>query len=261
MMPRAPKPKVNVTKNYRLFGRSAENRPLDMKAHKKLEQSMKQYGFLSCFPIVCYRDGKGLIVKDGQHRLAIAETLGLPVYWMEEETDFDVAIINCTPKTWKLKDYAQKYAAQGKESYQSGLEFAEQYELPIGISFAMLAGTTTFGNIQDQFTRGDFKIKDSEWAYQVAGIYGPFKDLSPEKHNAQLLGAFMGVCRVPEFDPKRLLQNAKRCREKIVSYSTKDAYLEMIEEIYNFGRKTLVPLKIMAANAMRNRNVAKKQGR
>lgn len=63
----------------------------------------------------------------------------------------------------------------------------------------------------------------------------------------------MSVCRVPDFDAGRLLQCAARCRERLVSYSTRDAYLGMLEEVYNFGRKQLFGLKSAAVMAMRDR--------
>jgi hypothetical protein len=144
--------KINVTKNYRLFSRSEENRPLDIDKHRKLEASMKLYGFLACFPIVCFRNAdKALIVKDGQHRLALAESLGLPVFWVEEQTDFDVAKINCTSKVWTLRDYAEKFMQNGIKSYQEGLEFTDIHKLPLGTAFSLLGGTTSFGNIQAAF--------------------------------------------------------------------------------------------------------------
>lgn len=100
-----PKLKVQVTKNYRLFVRSADNRDTDLKKHRKLIKSMKLYGFLSWFPIVCVRGEKGeLIVKDGQHRLQIAESMGLPVYWTEAAEDFDIATERrITPRPWSSR--------------------------------------------------------------------------------------------------------------------------------------------------------------
>jgi ParB-like nuclease family protein len=247
--------KIMFTKNYRLFDRSTENRPLDVKRHKKLMDSMKRYGFLKCFPIVIVRDKDNrLIVRDGQHRLVIAETLGLPVYWVEEDVDFDVAVINCTAKTWVLRDYAQKHSANGLVSYQQGLEFADQHGLPVGTAFALLAGTTSFGNCQDPFVDGTFKIKDRAWADTVAGIYQPIVSMAPVLKSARFIEACMVVCRAKSFDPRRLLTGAERCREKLVPYSTKDAYLDMLEIIYNFGRKQLVGLKTEALMAMRERN-------
>lgn len=250
-----PTTKISTTKNYRLFERhSSENRPTDITKHRKLEKSMKLYGFLKCYPIVVVRNDKGqLIVKDGQHRLLIAEMLGLAVHFIEETVDFDVAVVNSTALVWKLRDYAQKHAANGLKAYTEGMEFSDQYGLPIGTAFALLAGTTTFTNCQNAFVDGTWKVKDRQWAESVAGIYGPLVQMGPSMKNARFLEACMAVCRAEGFEAHRLIANAERCREKLVAYSTKDAYLDMIESVYNFGRKQLLGLKTLAVMAMRKR--------
>lgn len=246
--------KIQATKNYRLFNRSRDNRPTDLKKHKKLVDSMKLYGFLKCFPIVVFRDKDGkLVVKDGQHRLAVAEQLGLTVYWVEEETEFDIAVINCTAKVWQLKDYAQKHALNGHKQYQEGLDFAEQHRLPIGTAFALLAGTVSFKNCETAFIDGAFKIKDRVWADAVAGIYGALVTMAPVIKKQVFIDACMAVCRVKDFDPKRLLSNAEKCRQLLVNYGTREAYLDMLERVYNFGRKQLVGLKAEATMALRER--------
>jgi hypothetical protein len=256
-MDSSPK-KVNVTRNYRMFARSEDNRALVPHKHKRLLESMRLYGFLPEFPIVCCRDAnKHLIVKDGQHRLSIAETLGLPVYWIEESAAWDVAIVNSTQKGWVPRDYAERYARAGNADYLEGLDFMDANRLPIGLSFALLAGTTTFANIQAAFLRGEFRVKDRKWAASVAAIYRPFHAASKACRNARFIEACMAVCRVKEFEPDRLLHGLNRCREKLVAFSTRDAYLEMLEEIYNFGKRQLYPLKIAALTAMRERNAVK----
>jgi hypothetical protein len=260
MSERPQKRNIVATKNYRLFGRSDENRPLNAKKHRRLEKSMAEYGFIPSFPVVCYRDAKGnLIIKDGQHRLAIAETLGLTVYYTEESIEFDVAKINCAQEKWQLKDYAQKYATNGVRSYREGMDFAEQHGLPIGTAFALLGGTTTFGNVEVAFCTGEFQVKDRKWADAVAGIFCPLVALSPAVNRKVFIEACMAVARVESFEPKRLLQNAERCREKLVAYSTRDACLDLLETIYNYGRVRLVGLKAEATMAMRDRCVIKKK--
>lgn len=249
--------RILSTKDYRGFiVAHGDNRGLDLRKHKKLLQSMERYGFLPEFPVVARREGGKLRVKDGQHRIAIAEKLGLPVYYVEESVDFDVALINNTPKVWTLRDYAQKYSANGISDYTDGLQFAERYELPVGTAFALLSGTTTFHNVQDAFMSGTWRIKDWDWANAVAGIYAPLAAMSKDVRNVRFINACMAVCRVKALNTSRLIANAKRCRDKLVAYSTKEAYLEMLEEIYNFGRKELLGLKAEATMAMKRRNVA-----
>lgn len=252
--------KIQATKNYRLFTiHIGENRKLDLKKHRRLLESMKLYGFLKEFPIVCTRDAKGnLFVKDGQHRLAIAESLGLTVFWVLASKEWDVAVVNSTAKGWVVRDYAEKHAASGLAAYREGLEFADAHHLPAGTAFALLAGTTCFSNVQRQFVDGTFKVKDRPWAESVANILTPMTALAPAAlRSARFVEACMSVCRVEGFDGKRLLAGAERCREKLVPYGTKDAYLQMLEDVYNFGRKQLVPLKVAATMAMRERSPAK----
>ena len=245
---------ITATKNYRLFTVSDENRPRNAKKHRKLRESMQQYGFLASFPIVCVRDKAGaLVVKDGQHRLMFAEELDLPVSYAVEATDFDVAVVNSTAKVWSLVDYAQKHAAHGVQSYVDGLAFADRYRLPIGTAFALLAGTTSFGNVQEAFISGGFKVRDRAWAESVAVLYVGLIAISRNVQNQRCIEACMAVCRVEGFDLNRMLQGAQRHREALVSYSTRDGFLEMLETIYNFGRRQLVPLKINAIQAMRER--------
>lgn len=246
---------IKETRNYRMFRLSEENRSLDLKKHKNLKESMQKYGFLRCFPLACYQNGQpGLILKDGQHRLAIAEELGLPVFYTVETTNFDVAFVNCTPKPWTLRDYAQKYAANGLLQYQVGLDFAERHSLPLGTAFALLAGVTAFTNCPG-FHDGTFEIRDQEWADKVASTYSTLVAMSKKLKTARFIEAVMACCRVDEFDPSRLIRGAERCRDRLVAYSTRDAYLEMLEEVYNFGRKELVALRINAIQAMKDRCV------
>lgn len=180
---------IKSTKNYRLFERdTGENRVFDLKKHKRLVESMKLYGFLKCFPIVCRRDKtQNLIVKDGQHRLAIAEQLSLAVHWVEVSDDFDVAIVNSAAKPWSIRDYAEKYAANGDQNYKDGLEFADQHGLPVGTAFAMLAGYCAFTPVSEKYVGGEYKIKDRGWASSVASVYVPLTKMSPVVKSARLL--------------------------------------------------------------------------
>lgn len=247
-------PKLQVTRNYRMFKRSDANRQTNVRKHRKLKESMKRYGFLPCYPIVCRRDQHGnLVVKDGQHRLVLAEMLDIAVYWMEIEVDFDVAVINCTSKGWLLRDYAETHAQNGKYAYTFGLQFAKEHSLPIGTAFALLAGVNSFSQVSDDFTEGNFQVKERKWAEAVAAVYTPVVKMAKACKNARFVEACMAATRVEGFDPKRFLSGCEKKREELVSYTTRDLYLAMMERLYNFGRKTPVPLVIPAQNAMKAR--------
>ncbi len=248
-------PKLQATKDYRLFIRSADNRPLDPAKHKRLRKSMEKNGFLPCYPIVCIRDrNKHLVIYDGQHRLAFAESLALAVYYVVLEQGFDIAQVNSTQEKWNTRNFAETYAAQGKVAYQEGLEFADRHCISTGIAFGLLAGTTSWTNVKNEYYGGTFRIRDKQWAEMVGTIYSAIVSKAPKLRNARLIEAAMAITRVKGFDVQRLIVGVDRCLDKLQPYSTRDAYLEMLEVIYNFGRKQLVGLKVAAIQAMRDRN-------
>jgi len=249
--------RIKHTRNYKLFERSADNRATNAGKRRQLVVSMKKYGWLPSFPAVCkLQSNKRLKVLDGQHRIAIAETLGCEVYYVLETAAFDVAVVNSAQRPWVIGDYAHRYATQGNSDYREVVEFHEKNHVPIGMAAALLAGTTTFSNVELDFKAGAFKIKDRAWANAVAAIYVPLVQMAPVLRNARFVEACMAVCRVKDFDAERFLGGAKQCRDKLVSYSTRDAYLDMMEEIYNFRRRQLSPLKVNAMNAMKSRNAS-----
>lgn len=247
---------IKSTMNYSMFTRSDRNRNTKFKKHRLLERSMKKHGFMECFPIVVFRhEGVGLIVKEGQHRLALAQKLGLPVWYIETDRDFDIAEINCTGRGWSIDDFAEMWANLGLEDYQTGIEFAKRHQISLGRSFALLAGTTGYGNIKDAFTNGEFVIKDQDWADRVANLYSQMVALSKNLRNDHFLCACMAVCRVKGFDHDRLVSGSEKCRDKLLSYSKSDSYLVMIEELYNFRRQNLVDIKNKAVMEMRSRQL------
>jgi len=246
---------IMCTDNYRLFRSSIDNRDLNLPEHKKLEKSMKLYGFLRSCPIIVRRDKSGiLIVVDGQHRLAFAERLGLSVWYVEETVDFDIADLNGTVKPWKFRDYVQNYAKRGYKQYEELLQFAALHQIPLQVATCLLGGTLTFSNIQLAFRRGDFRIKERSRAEMVVKIYAAFKAVCDSLTSVRLIEAIVAASRIEGFDPSRLTDNLANCRDKLHSYSTRDGFLEMLEDIYNFRKKTVVPLKFNAIQAMRKRN-------
>ncbi len=100
------------------------NRDLVIKRYKGLKESMLRYDFLWYYPIICYRVGKKLYVKDGQHRLLLAEMLGLQIFYVVTKLDFDVAIVSSAACPWVLKDYDYigKFIREGNPDYAEGLQ-------------------------------------------------------------------------------------------------------------------------------------------
>ena len=251
-------PRLRVTREYNRFVFDNENRPVDLPGHKKLMESMKKFGFIPAYPVHCTNGtGDRLTIVDGQHRVATAQKLGLPIWYVvcEEHEKLSIADINGTQKPWAIKDYAESFASQGMKDYAELLDFSKQYGVPITTAVGLLMGRSACGNSLPRYYAGEFKVKEREQAAKIAGIYSQFCAMSKRVRNNNMINAIYAACLVPGFEPQRLLEGATRCPEKLISYSTREAYLMLVEDLYNFGRRQRVPLKIPAENAMRERSI------
>jgi hypothetical protein len=256
--------KLTVTRNYDLFFFSG-NRPVVLESGKRrlLRKSMQRYGYIQGFPVLCRRENGRLIVLDGQHRLTIAKELGLPVSYTvdcERDTPIEVHQINNTQKCWEPRDYVEVHAAAGKQDYKDILEFADRHGMPVAISAAILGDHGGGNNIRRSIADGSFKVRSRGSADRVANLFRELTKISRVVKSHLLIGALFAICQVEGMDDQRIIRGANRSPESLVKYGSKEAYLTMLEDLYNLGHsKNRVPLKFMAESAMRNRNPAKRK--
>uniref|UniRef100_A0A6M3KW12 ParB-like N-terminal domain-containing protein n=1 Tax=viral metagenome TaxID=1070528 RepID=A0A6M3KW12_9ZZZZ len=246
--------KFQATKNHGLFVPSDHNRPVTLRGRKGLVESMRKHGFLPYYPIVCKRVNWTLQIVDGQHRLAAAQVLGIPVWYVvvRESDDFNVAEVNAEQKPWTNRDYAECFAAMdgGNKHYQAVLDFSKTYHVAVSLAAGVLAGVTTFHIVRRSFKAGTFQIASKTFAAEVLTLYLELGALESSIKGQRMLTACLAVCKWSGFSGSRLLQGAKRCREKLVPYGTRDAFLGMFEELYNYGRAKKAALRIEALNAI-----------
>ena len=253
-------PKLRSTKDYSLFKLTNKNRPIDALHIKKLMPSMKLYGWLPSFPVTCRRAGDKFIIDDGQHRFAIAKELGLCVWFVDVgEVDIDIPLVNHGQTSWTHAQFVGSYAARGYSDYVELIEFKTQHGIPLLVSAAILAGTCSCGNIYPQIKNGTFKIKDRQYANKVAAVYAEVRKVNAVRAKEPMLQAVAAVARVASVNMDDLMRNLHRGPELLKEHSTRDGALEVLESIYNFGRRVKVPLKIAAENAMRARNAINKK--
>jgi hypothetical protein len=250
-------PQLQRTRNYSQFSFTKENRSVDVlnmsTAHRKLRASMEKYGFLPSFPItVSSRNGRFPII-DGQHRFTFARELGLEVYFVVVDLDIDVAEINAAQCGWSMRDFANRWKNHGVRDYQTGLEFSEHYGMPIGISFAMLSGTSVFNNIREDFREGNFRVSHSQIASRVGSIYKSLCAIKRGMRHDNLISAIWACCHVEYFKERRLIETAGRKPDLLKSCGTRESWLQMIHEIYNYQRQTRESLAFDANEAMRQR--------
>ena len=246
---------LRSTKDYGMFDRSKENRPVELSTRRVLRGSMEKYGWIKAYPMHVTRGNNGrLVIIDGQHRFEIAKELSLAVWFVETENHVDVAEINNAQKKWACKDYAGSFAQRGNSEYVKLLQFADKHSLPVMSAISMLSGTSS-RNRDEVYKSGKWKIDSLGFAERVVSIFNTVKRYDRNICKENLITAISTCCRITGFQDERMIHSINRCSDKLRPYSTSSAIMEMFEDIYNFGRRDIFPLKIEAEKVLRKRNI------
>ncbi len=254
-------PRIFTTTNYDLFKYVGQNREVDLKPkrRKDLRRSMERYGYIPAYPLYCTRENGRLLIRDGQHRLAVAKKLGLPVCYVICKVRADIAEINNTQVVWKTRDYARAFASAGLVDYQELLDFAEAHKLSLSVCVGILGNTfaATSGKHLALFREGKFKVTSRDLADRVAGLYSQISGRNRSIRTRFFVSALFAACLVEGLDDRRFISGAKRYPEALQKYGSRDGYLQMLEKIYNYGRGKKEPVKIAAENVLAARNPVK----
>lgn len=247
---------IRETSNYSKFRLLEENRDVDL-SHprtKALAESMVEYGWLDSFPMTVAPTKNGhYVIKDGQHRLAIAKEFGLPAKYVIETRDIDIPKLQQTSKAWSVKDYAMSFAKSGKCEYQEILDLYHNTPISLTLCAAFLCNTSVFSNIEKSFYQGTYRVKTREKAYHVATIFSTLVDIQPQVKQQNLAKAIWGAYHVPSFDSRRLIENVSRKPSLLICDKTQKGFVAAIEDAYNFGRRDKLPLKFYIEETMKNR--------
>ncbi|MBK8191624.1 MAG: hypothetical protein IPK79_14530 [Vampirovibrionales bacterium] len=251
---------IQETTNYDRFELFDFNR--DIGKTTALERSMLAYGWLDPYPMHVVKNGSGkLKIKAGHHRFHVARKLGIPCkYVVAEDQGETIQELEVATRPWTLQDYLASYCRVGSEHYIKVKNYLELTGIPIQCAIAMLAGQTTAnGNQNNRFKAGTYKVSDEKHAYDVA-----FLAISCAEHGVRFarhfafVQALSSVCRVDGFDKDIFISRVKAHSGMMTAQVSRDAYLVVIEQVYNYGgRKTRIPLAFLAKEAANRRNAVK----
>ena len=248
---------IKTTTEYSLFSMMDQNRDVELNNRKvrNLSKSMQQYGWLNAFPAMVRMSGGKLIIIDGQHRVAVAREYGLPIKYVIEDKDIDVAQLNDTSHSWTVEDFVKRYAKEGLADYVSLIAFSDHYNIPVTMASGILSNTSSPGNVLHRIKNGTFKIISRPMATGIAECHARLSSINPVFRKMNSLKVLFACFQVSYFDPERLISGAEKKSGEIKSITKIDLFFSMFEELYNFNRKEKHPLHFDSNEAMRKRNV------
>lgn len=250
--------KLQSTKDYSLFRMTPFNR--DLGSLKKLIASMRNHGWIDAYPMHVVREDGHLTIKGGHHRFEAAKTLGIPVKYVVCSDEASIFSLEDGSRQWRLADYLAAYVKAGYEEYNYVVEFMEYSGFPMNISIGLLSNQVTgSSNVRAKFIRGDFEVTTIDFAYEVAIVAMKVKNLNLEfATHSNFVKALAMTMKVPGFDTKAFMKRLESGSEFIGPRTSREGYLEMIEQVYNF-RTTVgkrMPVKFLAEQESKARSVA-----
>jgi hypothetical protein len=234
--------KVYMTTNYKAFKLMEGNRDLNKKKIQRIIKEIQGGNDVLDESPILVTDVKGsLEVKDGQHRLKVAEHLKRPVHYIIKKQDMsilNVARVNSNTEKWSARAFINAYSKSGKEDYKKLGAFHSKYGIAIGTCLALLA----FGDqrvpgggndrlVQD-FQNGLFQIKKYKEAVLVAELCKSFETF-PHWNSRGFIQAIMRIIAHNQCDFEKLKKKFLRDPGKLVMQNNWKGYADNLQRIYN----------------------------
>ncbi len=141
------------------------------------------------------------------------------------------------------------------------IDFSERYGIAVATSFAINADTIYAGNISDKLYSGEYKITNGARGIRIGEMFLAIWTNAKSLKDNLLVNALYACTFVESFEDQRLIEAAQKRPHLFSKQPTRDAYLQLIEEVYNFGRKVRVAVKFEADEIMRKRGEVAKPSR
>lgn len=240
--------KIESTVDYGQFKRLSGNRDINEGHIRALQRSVEKKNMLSANPIIV---NEGLEIIDGQHRLAVAERLNVPIYYVIISGDIDdVRRLNTFQKHWSVSHYVHSYAKLGNKNYRKLLAFQEDTAIPLTISASLLMPEKNDeeirGSLHHRTTMpsviraGLFKVTDEEGARAFAQKLEDYKAYTVE--NLTRSREFIDALHKLYFDlgveHEVMLKNLEDSGKLLPRRPAVRDYLRDFEDVYNYRKST-----------------------
>jgi hypothetical protein len=243
---------IRKTAEFKMFEHSNFERPLGSLV--ALRASMKKNGYLKSHPIIVGQKRNGKFpIREGHHRFAAAMSLGIPFYYIVETAKIHPAELEGATKAWTLRDCVEAYCREGRPGYQELLDYSKRVKIGLSLCAAILGNSDG----AKQLRRGVFKLAKNRKriAGAVEEIMAAVREANPRMgRNSSCARAIVNLIYVREFDPLQMVNKIDTHPGKLQIQPDIYGYMLMLEEIYNHGNRTKVPLAFEAKTAARGRS-------
>lgn len=226
---------IQSTKEYSKFKFIKGNRGVNKTHMRNLTVSISKHNLLEINPIIV--NGK-MEVIDGQHRLAAAKSLNVPIYYITTERAgmLEVQLLNSAARLWNFDDYIRSFVAAGNQHYVYLKMFIEKHNLPIGFSVCILSKFGKKGTLLQDFREGNFQVEEKDDGELLASEIRAYRNHTEEVawRERGFLDAIRFIHRNRPVSHLEMLEKMNDWGEQIKRQpnSTRD-WLRCFERVYN----------------------------
>lgn len=240
MQKKATQSEILATTDYSLFQVRQGNRPVRPNLVKQLAISIEQENLLHTRPLVVNHH---MEILDGQHRLAAAKLLGVPVYYCVVGSDDAISLLNATQARWQIRDFVHLYA-QTKSVYRDAERLMQMYDLEMSSLMAYIGR----GHPKMSWKRaktGELTREEIDNASVVLEWALPIRDaliFRNERMGKRLWKRkplHSAIIRLydKQIDKEWLIDRIKACPIELYFSTDEAGYLRQLSKIYNFNTK------------------------
>lgn len=230
--------KVKYTTDYSKFQKIGTNRTLRKSNLKGIEKSMIENGLL-VDPIKVNEKWE---VVDGQHRLYLAQKLGLGIYYLQIKGigKKEMIIMNSDLEAWKTQNFLEHYVAEKLNSYIKLKKFRDEYPMFSLTDSCVFLADGLQGWKGDKFRKGEFVAGSLRKARELAEEIVKLKRVFPKGYKR---GVFVRtLLQVNRSQPNFSLEDFVRKAmivptEYFQIQGDRKGTKRMIEDIYNYKRR------------------------
>lgn len=233
---------IYKTTDYGQFKTIEGNRDILPRHVKSLIKSISLHNRLEQHPISVNDE---MEVIDGQHRLAAAEALGVPIHYTIKTGDGLTQVQGLqVQRSWTLRDYLESYASLGDTDYLLLKQFVDYHNAPISMSVILLMGFGHGDKPKEMFKNGEFqvlKLGEATAVIEMANLFLPVVVMP----SMVRLGSFLQAIKQlidAGVSPKRMKQKIAMWKGVIYPQPSSREYLRIIEDIYNWKQRQRVRL-------------------
>lgn len=252
---------VESTTEYAFFKLEKRNRPIDDDHLERLYDAVAAKNLLREFPIVVNQDG---VVLDGQHRLKVAEALGVPIYYIVS----DIAVLDDIPKTtaatkrWTISDWLHTWVVDGRQEYIKLAKYCRDYPfVPLNAAISMCHYGDR-GGMHVSFKNGTYQCNDLEFGIEAAKAIKDFSPYFKWYREVPFIFSVAMLLEHPFYDHERMMSKLPQTPHPLTRRARMADYLEQFTQIYYWrtpleGRKAFAPLPSASKSRRedrRNRN-------